>query len=398
MAAITSAKAKALTERGMYWAGDTLYLRIGPTGAKSWIQRLTINGKRCDLGLGSLHLVTLREARMKAWDNRRAVYDGRDPLAERRKAEAPTFREAAAQTMAGLRAGWTSQVHASQWVSSLEAYAFPILGARRVDSIRGGDVLRVLTPIWTAKPETARRVRQRIRTVLGWAQAHGFTASNVAGDTIDGALPKNGHKRQHYAALPYGEVGTALRAIDRSRATAAAKLCLRFLVLTASRSGEARGARWSEIDTEAQEWRIPPERMKSGREHRVPLSPGALAVLERAKGLSDGKGLVFPNQRGRVMDGAGFSQILRASGVAGTVHGMRSAFRDWCAETGQDREVAEAALAHVVGGTEGAYFRSDLFARRRKLMEGWGTFLTDYEPPYPKAILRQPLRRLASIA
>lgn len=379
MAAITAAKARALTERGMYWAGDTLYLRIGPTGAKSWIQRLTINGKRCDLGLGSLSLVTLREARMKAWDNRRAVYDGQDPLAERRKAQAPTFREAAAQTMAGLRSGWTNEMHASQWVNSLEAYAFPILGTRRVDSIRGADVLRVLTPIWTAKPETARRVRQRIRTVLGWAQAHGFTSGNVAGEDIDGALPKNGRKKRHYAALPYREVGSALRVIDRSRTTEAARLCLRFLVLTAARSGEARGARWSEIDPEAREWRVPADRMKAKAEHRVPLSVAALAVLERARGLSDGRGLVFPNRRGRVMDGAVFSQILRANGLAGTVHGMRSAFRDWCAETGQDREMAEAALAHVVGGTEGAYFRSDLFARRRALMDQWAAFLTESE-------------------
>ena len=377
MAAITAAKARALTERGMYWAGDTLYLRVGPTGAKSWIQRLTINGKRCDLGLGSLNLVTLREARMKAWDNRRAVYDGHDPVAERRKAKAPTFREAAVETMAGLRSGWTNQIHATQWVNSLEAYAFPILGARRVDSIQGADVLRVLTPIWTSKPETARRVRQRIRTVLGWAQAHGFTSSNVAGEAIDGALPKNGHKKRHYAALPYTEVASALRVIDHSRATEAARLCLRFLVLTAARSGEARGARWSEIDAEAREWRVPADRMKAKAEHRVPLSQAALAVLERAMGLSDGTRLVFPNRRGRVMDGAVFSQILRANGLAGTVHGMRSAFRDWCADTGKPREVAEAALAHTVGGVEGAYFRSDLFARRRALMDQWAEFLTE---------------------
>ena len=220
-------------------------------------------------------------------------------------------------------------------------------------------------------------MRQRIRTVLGWAEAHGFTSSNVAGEAIDGALPKNGHKKRHYAALPYREVALALRVIDGSRATEAARLCLRFLVLTAARSGEARGARWSEMDVEAREWRVPADRMKAKAEHRVPLSPAALAVLERAMGLFDGTGLVFPNRRGRVMDGGVFSQILRANGLAGTVHGMRSAFRDWCAETGKPREVAEAALAHTVGGVEGAYFRSDLFARRRALMDQWAAFLTE---------------------
>ncbi|MCY3747071.1 MAG: tyrosine-type recombinase/integrase [Acidobacteria bacterium] len=378
MKTMTAARAKALREPGKYRAEQTLYLRVRPSGRKSWVQRLTIHGKRRDIGLGPFDLVTLAEARIMAWENRRAVFEGRDPLAERRRAKAPTFREAAARTLEGLRSQWRNGKHAAQWVTTLETYAFPTLGDQRVDSIRGEDVLRVLLPIWTTKAETARRVRQRIRTVLSWAQAHGFTSGNVAGEGIDGALPKGNVHKTHFRALPYQEVGEALAMVDASPASPAARLCFRFLVLTAARSGEARGARWSEMDKEAREWRIPGERTKTGAPHRVPLSAEAMAALERARALDDRGGLVFPGrQRGRELSNMTLTKILRDNGLAdrATVHGFRSAFRDWCAETGAPREVAEAALAHTVGGVEGAYFRSDLFERRRALMDEWAAFL-----------------------
>ena len=380
MGVMTAAKVKALREPGKYRADQTLYLRVRPSGRKSWVQRLTVHGKRRDIGLGPFELVSLAEARIKAWENRRAVFEGRDPLAERRQAKAPTFREAAARTLEGLRSQWRNEKHAAQWATTLETYAFPTLGDRRVDSIRGEDVLRVLLPIWTAKAETARRVRQRIRAVLSWAQAHGFTSGNVAAEGIDGALPKVNGRKTHFRALRYQEVGEALGTVEASPASLAARLCFRFLVLTAARSGEARGARWREMDTKAREWRIPGERTKTGAPHRVPLSTEAMAVLERARPLDDRSELVFPGrQRGRELSNMTLTKILRERGLAdrATVHGFRSAFRDWCAETGAPREVAEAALAHMVGGVEGAYFRSDLFERRRALMESWGAFLTD---------------------
>ena len=379
MRTLTVLKAKSLSEPGLYRADPTLYLRIAPGGSKSWIQRLTIHRRRHDLGLGSFPLVSLAEARAKAFDNRRAVQAGRDPLAERRRAKTPTFAVAAKRTCETLRPRWRNRKHETDWMATLENHAFPILGAMSVDRIRREDVLRVLTPIWTGKPETARRVRQRIRAVLRWAWAHGFVSENVAGEGIDGALPAMPAIKEHFRALPYQEVAGALEAVEKSRASMAVRFCLRFLILTAARSGEARGATWAEIDLEAREWRIPGRRMKKGREHRVPLSDAACDVLARAKLLEDGSGLVFPSPQrpGRPLSNMTLTKILRDRGLAdrGTVHGFRSAFRDWCAETGKPREIAEAALAHTVGGVEGAYFRSDLYARRRVLMDQWAAFL-----------------------
>ena len=219
--------------------------------------------------------------------------------------------------------------------------------------------------------------------MLRWCWAHGYVEQNVAGEGIEGALPAMPAVKAHFRALPYQEVAAALETVDGSKASKAAKLCLRFLILTAARSGEARGANWVEVDSEAREWRIPGERMKGGREHRVPLSDAALAVLERARGVEDGSGLIFPSppKPGRPLSPMTLTKILRDQGLAerGTVHGFRSSFRDWCAETGKPREVAEATLAHTVGGVEGAYFRSDLYARRRVLMDQWASFLTGTE-------------------
>ena len=380
MGTLTVARAKSLSEPGLYRADPTLYLRIAPGGSKSWVQRLTIEGRRHDLGLGGFPLVTLAEARGKAYENRRLARSGGDPLAAKRRAKTPTFRQAASRTCDALRPRWRNHKHATDWMATLERHAHPVIGDMSVDRIRREDVLRTLTPIWTRRPETARRVRQRMRAVLRWCWAHGYVSENVAGEGIDGALPKMPAVRQHFRALPHAEVATALETVESSRASKAAKLCLRFLVLTAARSGEARGATWAEVDAEAREWRIPGDRMKRGAEHRVPLSDAALVVLERARTLDDGSGLIFPSalKPGRSLSNMTLTKILRDQGLAGraTVHGFRSAFRDWCAETGKPREIAEAALAHTVRGVEGAYFRSDLFARRRVLMDQWAAFLS----------------------
>ncbi len=380
---LTVARAKSLTAPGMYRADPTLYLRIAPSGAKHWIQRLTIDGRRHDLGLGGFPLVSLAEARERAFDNRRKVRAGGNPLAEKRRANVPTFRQATASTCEALRPRWGQGKHAADWTSSMERYAFPILGELRVNRIQREDVLRVLTPIWARKPETARRVRQRIRSILRWAHAHGYVQENMAGEALEGALPSLTTRQTHFRALPYNDVPRALGTVRESPASLPSRLCFEFLVLTAARSGEARNAVWAELDTEAREWRIPAERMKGGREHRVPLSDAALGVLEQARALDDGSGLVFPSpmRAGRPLSDMTLTKILRDRGLAerATVHGFRSAFRDWCAETGKPREIAEAALAHVVGGVEGAYFRSDLFARRRALMDQWAAFLTETE-------------------
>ena len=381
MGNLTLAKAKSLSRPGRHGDGGTLYLCVKPSGAKSWIQRIAIDGKRHDIGLGSFPIVGLAKARERAFANRVAIADGRNPLAEKIKARIPTFREAAEKTIEANRPRWRNPKTDQNWTAALERHAFPILGNMRVDRIGREDVLRVLTPLWTSKPEQARKLRRRIRATLAWCQAHGHIEHNIAGEAIDGALPAQPAVKEHLRALPYRDVAEALATVDSSRASPTAKLCLWFTILTAARSGETRGAAWTEIDLEAHEWRIPANRMKSGVEHRVPLSDAAMAVLQRALPLRNNHSdLIFPSpaRRGRPLSDMALTKVLRDSGLAdrATVHGFRSSFRDWCAETGKPRELAEAALAHAVAGVEGAYFRSDLFERRRQLMADWGRYLS----------------------
>ena len=383
MGRLTAARVKSITKPGRYGDGGTLFLVVAPRGSKSWVQRITIDGRRRDIGLGGYPFVGLAAARQKAVDNRAAIMAGRDPLAEKRRSSMPTFRQAARRTCDALSPGWRNRKHTVGWMQSLERHAFPVIGDVSVDRIAREDVLRVLTPIWSSRPETARRVRQRIRATLRWAWAHGYVDGNVAGEGIEGALPKMPAVKQHFRALPYREVAAALGTVNRSRASVAAKLCLRLLVLTATRSGEARGARWDEIDLEAAEWRIPAERMKAHNAHRIPLSRPALAVLEQARLLDDGSGLVFPSsvRRGRPLSDMTLTKLLRTQGIAerATVHGFRSSFRDWASEcTDTPHAVMELSLAHRVGSNvEQAYARSDLLAKRRVLMEQWGAFVAE---------------------
>ena len=264
----------------------------------------------------------------------------------------------------------------------MKKHVLPVIGELRVDQIGREDVLRILTPIWTTKPEVARKQRNRIRAVLSWCQAHGFIEHNVAGEMIDGALPAMPAVKEHFRALPYQEVPAALETVEVSGASLAAKLCFRFLVLTATRSGEARGATWSEIDLETKEWRIPAIRMKAGIEHRVPLSDAALAVLEQAQILRDGSDLIFPSsvKRGRPLSDMALTKVLRTTGLAKltTIHGLRSSYRDFASEcTNAAHAVMELSLAHKVGpAVEQAYARSDLLAKRRQLAEQWATYVT----------------------
>ena len=380
MGNLTAAKLKALSTPGLHGDGGTLFLRVAPGGSKSWIQRLTVGGKRRDIGLGGWPLVTLAEARDQAFENRRLARRGGDPLADKRRAAAPTFREAAERTFEANRARWRNNKTTSNWLRGMAKRVLPVLGDMRVDTIGRQDVLRILTPIWTTRPEIARKLRSRIRAVLAWAQAHGHVEHNVAGEAIDGALPSMPAVKAHFRALPHQAVGEALETIETSRASVSAKACLRFVVLTACRSSEARLATWDEIDLEAGTWRVPASRMKSGAEHRVALSDAVLKVLESVRPLRDRSDLVFPSptRPGKTLSDMTLTKVLRDTELAtrATVHGFRSSFRDWCAETGKPREIAEAALAHTVGGVEGAYFRSDLFERRRRLMGQWAAYVT----------------------
>ena len=380
---LTIAKIKKLEKPGLYGDGGTLYLAVARGGSKSWIQRVVIGGKRREIGLGGYPVVPLAKARKRAFENRQKIDDDRDPLEEKRKAKrkaaTPTFREAALAYFEANKAGWKNAKVVASWVQQMDKHVFPKIGDLTVDRIGREDVLRVLIPIWTEKPETGRKVRQRIKVTLAWAEAHGFVERNVAGEAIDGALPTMRRARKNFRALPHAEVAAALDTIEGSGSSLSAKLAFRFLVLTAARSGEVRGATWDEIDLDARLWTIPKTRMKAGAEHRVPLSDAAMAVLERARELPDETGLVFPSATKRAaMSDMTLMKALRDNGLAerATVHGFRSSFRDWAADTGKPRELAEAALAHTVGGVEGAYFRSDLFDRRRDLMAAWAAYLT----------------------
>lgn len=382
MGKLTKTKCNALTKPGLHGDGGGLYLHVKPSGAKSWCHRITIRGKRRDLGLGSYPHVSLDRARALVALNRATVADGGDPLADKRRGKAPTFREAAAQVHELNRPRWRSAKHAADWWATLERHALPALGDLKVSSISRLDVLDILTPIWTTKPETARRVRQRIRTVMQWALARGHAEQNPAGEVIDGALPTMPRVKEHLRALPYTDVPMALTVIAESSASLAARSCLRFLVLTAARSGTARGTLWPEIDLNTREWRVPGSRMKSGRPHRVPLSDAALGALEAVKLLRDESDLVFPSPRRRAqpMSDMTLTKVLRDTGLANrtTVHGFRSAFRDWAAErTHAPHAVMELALSHSVGSAvERAYARSDLLEKRRALMDQWAAFTT----------------------
>ena len=366
---------------GRHHDGRGLFLNVTPGGSRSWVQRITVDGRRREIGLGSFLDVSLAHARRKADANRIAVADGRDPLAEKRRGDVPTFREAAKKVHEANLPRWRNAKHAASWMQTLERHAMPALGSMKVDRIRRSDVLDVLDQIWTTRPETARRVRQRIRTVLKWAQAHEHVEHNAAGEAIDGALPPQPKVKAHLRALHYMDVPDALAVVDATRAAQASKLCLRFAVLTAARPGEALGARWSDIDLDGREWRIPGSRMKGGVEHRVPLSDAALDVLDAAKALHDGSDYVFPSplKPGQPLSNMTLTKVLRDCGLAeqGTVHGFRSSFRTWALEqTNAPWAVAEACLAHRLGNAvEQAYIRGDLFDQRREMIQRWADFL-----------------------
>jgi integrase len=380
--ALTAAFCAAPLKPGRYHdgGGTGLFLRVEPNGAKLWSQRVTIQGKRRDLGLGGYPIVGLAQARAKAVENKRAALGGADPLQLKRAAQAiPTFAEAA-RTVHGLHLPtWKNAKHAAQFITTLETYAFPRMGQMRVDTITSADVMAALAPIWTAKAETAKRVMQRIGTVMGWCVAQGHRTDNPAVE-IRRALPKVARTKAHRKALAYQDVAAAIDRVMKSGAFSSTKLCFEWLVLTAARSGEARGATWDEIIQEhgkAVAWEIPAARMKMKRPHRVPLSPRAVEILAEAKAIGDGTGLLFPSLRGKELSDMTLSKLVKELGFEADIHGFRTSFRTWAQEqTDVPREVAEMALAHATGdATEQAYARSDLFGKRAALMEAWSGYL-----------------------
>ena len=359
--------------------GTGLFLLVKKSGRKSYVQRITIRGKVRDIGLGSTRFTSLAEAREQAFENKKLALAGGDPLALKKKPDVPTFAEAVEIVIGIHSTGWRdSGKTEKQWRASLRDYAMPRLGNMPLDRITSADVMAVLLPIWDEKRVTAKRVKQRIGAVMKWTIVEGYRFDDPAGPALNAALPKNGVPRKHMRALPYAEVGAALCKIKASSTWPCTKLAIEFLTSTASRSGEVRGAKWSEIDFEKKVWEVPASRMKSKLQHRVPLSDRALEILNQAKELQDGSGLIFSSATGKKMRDDVLSGLLRELNIPGTPHGMRTAFRSWCAETGQNREVAEECLAHVnPNKVEAAYQRSSLLELRRKVMQAWADYLAE---------------------
>ena len=380
---------RTVTTPGRYGdgrGGHGLSLLVKPSKrnglSKTWAQRLTTADGLIQVGLGAYPAVSLDAARERAFDQARALRTGtlttptdRAVTAKAgrhtRQAIAPTFRQAAEHTIAMHAPSWRNPRTADHWRSRLTAYAFPAIGDRAVAAITPADIFDVLSPVWHSRREQARKVKQHIHAVMAWSIAQGYRGDNPAA-SIDSALPRAGAKVQHFAALPFAAIPAAFAKVDATNAYDATKLAVRFLTLTACRSGEVRGARWTEIDMDSATWTIPASRMKTGREHRVPLSSAALDVLKAAIEYRDSSGLVFPSPRGKTLTDSTLSKLFRELGIKGTPHGMRSSFRDWAAESGIDRTTAELALAHVEGSaSEQAYRRTDLFDARRVVMEQW---------------------------
>ncbi|CAJ0869778.1 hypothetical protein AMST5_02168 [freshwater sediment metagenome] len=376
--------------KGRYADGAGLYLQVmNPPHNASWLFRYERDGKERWMGLGPLHTFDLKEARERARAIRQQLHDGKDPVEAKREARAAealeaaqtiTFAEAAERYFEAHEKKWTNAKSRAQFLSTLKAYAYPIIGALPVAKIDTGLVLRVIEPIWVEKTATADRVRGRIETVLGWAAIRGYRAGDNPArwkGHLSEALPASAEVRQgkHHPALPYAGIAPFMAELKKQEGVAAR--ALEFTILTAARSGEALGARWDEIDLEARRWTVPASRMKAGREHRVPLSDQVVALL---KGLHREEGnphLFVGAKKGASLSWAGMPKTLKRMGRTDiTVHGFRSTFRDWAAEkTHHENHVIEMALAHAVGSAvEKAYKRGDLYAKRAALMEDWARY------------------------
>lgn len=385
---------------GYYLDGNGLYLQVSKTGSRSWIFRYTLNGKTREMGLGSVATFGLAQARERAQRARQLLADGLDPIDHRdgerkalnahrtaERARSKSFEDAAREYHEASADEWKNAKHAAQWINTLTQYVFPKFGSLPVGEVGKVEIVSALGPLWKTKAETANRLLQRIRTVLNFAAARDYSTGKDAEfwQQVRIALGPNDRARkvEHHNSCPYPLVGAVLKEVGSGPSSTIVKLAFEFTVLTAARSGETRGALWSEIDEDHQCWNIPEERMKAGRPHNVPLSARAVEVLKEAKQLrSEGSvtsdmGLVFPNTQGLPLSDMVFTQLLRRMRVEYTMHGFRASFRTWGSEqTKYPHEMLEFALAHTVGDqTVRAYMRTDMLQKRRQLMDDWSTFI-----------------------
>jgi integrase len=393
MGRLTALKVEKAKKPGLYADGGGLYLRVTPEGARNWVLRYMLDRRPRWMGLGPLALYGLKEAREKALDARRKRHEGIDPIDARRAerarqrleaAKAITFKECAEAHITSHREGWRNAKHAGQWAATLATYAYPVMGALPVQAVDTGLVLKVLRPIWTAKPETASRVRGRLESILDFAKVSGYReGENPARwrGHLDKLLPAHSKVRQveHHAALPYAELPAFLASLREQEGIA--PRALEFLILVAGRTGEVIGARWTEIDLLDKTWTVPAARMKAKREHRVPLPARALAILDEMRSARDGNNddaFVFPGAKaGKPLSNMALLMLLRRLGRDDlTAHGFRATFKTWASErTSFQNEIVEASLAHTIGGkVEQAYRRGDMFEKRRKLLAAWATF------------------------
>ena len=373
---LTAAFVKTVTAPGLYADGNCLYLFVDTSGAKRWIARLQINGRRRDMGLGGVGYVSLAKAREEARSAREMARRGEDPIEARKRLSAAsmTFEQAARRVYEARKPSWENPKHAAQWITSLETHAFPLIGGHAVASISRADVLRVLEPIWLTKAETAKRVRQRLKTVFDWAKGNGVYFGDNPVEGIEASLPSKRVRQKHHEAIEYSEISAFVERL-RAGGSGIARLGLEFLILTACRTSEVIKARWDEFDLDEASWLIPAERMKARKPHRVPLSPRAVEIIRQLSQQRLGE-YVFPGTKpGSHLSNMALLQLMKRMSETAVPHGFRSTFRDWASETTSfPHDVCEMALAHTIGNkAEAAYRRGDLFEKRRELMEAWAS-------------------------
>ncbi len=385
-AALSASGIRKLREPGDYGDGNGLALRIKPDGAKSWIQRVSIGGKRHNLGLGVFPTVGLADARQAAADNQQAIREGRNPIQEKRQVKEdaapapviPTFEQIAETVWELNRPSWKSEQHAHEWITAMRTHVFPTIGRKQIDTITPANILEILEPIWHCKGETAARIKQRTEAVFDYAVAREYRRDNPV-SAVRKALPKQANKREHFAAVDYQDLPAVIQAIRKS-GNPITRLAVEFLTLTGCRSGEVRGAVWAEINWESAVWEIPAARMKASKAHKIPLSGRAMEILRDAWEIGgQDDGLIFASARdaSKEMTPSALARVLRRSGISETIHGMRAAFRSWAQEqTSASWAACELSLAHSIGSaTELAYARAEMLEQRRALMQQWADYL-----------------------
>ena len=377
---LTSRFIETINKPGKYYDSNFgLFLRVYASGSKNWVQRITINGKRREKGLGSLTLVSLAEARDLAFENLKMIKNGDDPFYSNSSLKIiPTFEEVSHSVHQSNLPSWRNKKHAAQFISTLKTYAFPHIGELKVSEVNTSHLMSILSPIWLTKAETARRVRQRISAVLTWSIAQNWRTDNPADKMIVKALPKQTKKLNHRKSMSYEDVGSFIRTVQNSNALIATKLALEFLILTATRSNEVRTAKWVEVNENL--WTIPSERMKLGIAHRIPLSTRCMEIIKKAKQISNGSQYIFSGIKiDAPLSENTFNKLIKDLKFDIHAHGFRTSFRTWTQEkTNYPREIAETALAHSLQDkSEAAYARSDLLEKRREMMEAWAIYINN---------------------